>query len=89
MSPSLNLDRPACPCMMSAVGLLCRIMFMRARPLVAASFWVVQGDLGAAHPPPSTAASRARWGHTVVALVVLALRMPRILRITRLTSAGV
>ncbi len=39
VSPSLNLGSVSVlPCMMSAVGLLCRIMFMRARPLVAASF---------------------------------------------------
>ena len=39
VSPSLNLGSASVlPCTMSAVGLLCRIMFMRARPLVAASF---------------------------------------------------
>ena len=39
LSPSLKSGLASVlPCLISAVGLLCRIMFMRARPLVAESF---------------------------------------------------
>jgi hypothetical protein len=38
-APTLNWGSDSVlPCTISAVGLSCRIMFMRARPLVAASF---------------------------------------------------
>ena len=65
---------------------------MRARPLVAASFsWPYRvtsvrassATFNSSEPEPQVGS------YTVVALVVLAWRMPRICAITRLTSAGV
>jgi hypothetical protein len=78
------------PCTISAVGLLCRIMFMRARPLVAPSFSCPYSvTFALASSPPSAAANRSRrWGRKRWWRRWLASRMPMICAMMRLTSAG-
>ena len=91
--PSRNFGSASVfPCLISAVGWSCRIMFIRAKPLVAASFSCPYSAtfVGASSATFSSKEPEPQVGsYTVVWCVVDAVAMPSTAAMTRLTSAGV
>ncbi len=80
------------PCAICASALSCRIMFMRARPAVVASFsWPYSVSLLRASSATfnNSEAEPHVGSYTVVALLVFASRTPSTCAMIRLTSAGV
>jgi hypothetical protein len=77
---------------MSAVGLLWRIMFIRAKPLVAASFSCPNSVTFALAASPTFRSKEPEphvGSYTVVLALVFAPLVPMICAMIRLTSAGV
>ena len=85
-SPSLNLGSVSVfPCAINAVGLLCRIMFIRAKPLVAASFscpYSVTGVRASSATFNSSEPDPQVGSPTVVSALVFAVPIPMILGVT-------